>query len=147
MERGFIIESAGKRILRKRGTLIDRWAHGYVETFKSKMLLHRFRFITPEIRHKWNEIVLGDEACWGGEAAVSLKEGLIQPGQWEIYVKEKANCLIATGRMIPDEKGDIFVYKKFWCGDEIPRLVIYGDLLATGEDRCIEVANRLRETL
>ena len=46
--------------------------------------------------------------------------------------------------MIPAPQGEIFVYKQFWPGDEMPLLVVYADLLATDDDRCREAAERLK---
>ena len=46
--------------------------------------------------------------------------------------------------MIPKQDGEIYVYKKFWTEEETPMLVIYADLLATEDDRCREVAERIK---
>ncbi len=143
-EQGYIVESGDRRILRKRANLIERWAYGYADGLKNKLLINRFTFLTPQVREQWQDIVLPAGCHWGGEPAAALLDAYIQPGEWEVYVPNNANALITTGRMIPAPQGEILVYKQFWSGDEMPLLVVYADLLATEDDRCREAAERLR---
>ena len=42
-------------------------------------------------------------------------------------------------------EGDVYVYQKFWKGDTMPYPLIYADLVASGDSRCIEAANKLLE--
>ena len=143
-EQGYIVESGDRRLLRKRANLIERWAHGYADGLKNKLLINRFTFLTPQVREQWQNIVLPSGFHWGGEPAAALLDSYIQPGEWEVYVTDNANALITTGRIIPAPQGEIFVYKQFWPGDEMPLLVVYADLLATEDDRCREAADRLK---
>lgn len=143
-DKGYIAPSDKGRVLRKRAQLVDWWTHGYAESFKEKQLLMRFGFLTPAIRIAWKEIALPQCAQWSGEPAANIIDGHISPERWDVYVEDNANALIATGRMIPNPQGEIYVYRKFWKGDEIPTLVIYADLLSTGDDRCKEAAERIK---
>ena len=143
-EQGYIVESGDRRLLRKRANLIERWAHGYADGLKNKLLINRFTFLTQQVREQWQDIVLPSNCHWGGEPAAALLDAYIQPGEWEVYVPDNANVLITTRRMIPAPQGEIFVYKRFWSGDEMPLLVVYADLLATEDDRCREAAERLK---
>lgn len=143
-EQGYIVESGDRRLLRKRANLIERWAHGYADGLKNKLLINRFTFLTPQVREQWQDIMLPSGFNWGGEPAATLLDAYLQPGEWEVYVPDNANALITTGRMIPAPQGEIFVYKRFWSGDEMPLLVVYADLLATEDDRCREAAERLK---
>lgn len=143
-EQGYIVESGDRRILRKRANLIERWAHGYADGLKNKLLINRFTFLIPQVREQWQDIMLPSNCLWGGEPAATLLDAYLQPGEWEVYVPDNANALITTGRMIPAPQGEIFVYKRFWSGDEMPLLVVYADLLATEDDRCREAAERLK---
>ena len=146
-EQGYLIDKGQTRVLRKRDKLIDRWANGYAETLKRKLFVGRFVFLTPEVRDQWRDIVLPASCAWGGEPAVALEDGYLQPEEWSIYVAENANALITTGRMIPNPQGEIIVYKRFWATDEMPLLIVYADLLATEDERCIEAANRIKPLL
>ena len=144
IEKGYIVESDKKRILRKRSALIDKWAIGYAETLKPTLYLNRFKFISSAIQESWQNIVLPPQLHWGGEAAAALLDHYIQPEQWEIYTPDNANALITTAKMIPDAAGEIYVYKRFWQEAETPILVIYADLLAMEDDRLKEVAERIK---
>ena len=50
---------------------------------------------------------------------------------------------------MPDARGEIKIYKKFWIGNSednhTPALVIYADLMGTGDSRCREAALRMKE--
>lgn len=47
----------------------------------------------------------------------------------------------------PDDEGEVFVYKKFWSSVEqsqvTPALLIYADLMGSGNSRNIEAAQRI----
>ncbi len=142
-EDGFLIEDNDKRILRKRAQLIDLWAKAYA-ALKPKYLLCRFTFLSQHVRDQWLNIVLPETLSWGGEPAAALHNRFLFPERWDVYTADNANGLIATGRMIPNPQGEIFVYKRFWQENGTPILVVYADLLASKDDRCIEVAERLK---
>ena len=142
-EEGFLIEDKDKRILRKRAQLIDLWAKAYA-TLKPKYLLCRFTFLNQQVRDQWQNIVLPETLSWGGEPAAALQDHFLFPERWDVYTADNANGLIATGRMIPNPQGEIFVYNRFWKENSTPLLVVYADLLATNDDRCQEVAERLK---
>lgn len=143
-KRGYVIETERGRILRKRMSLVDRWAKDYSETLRDKLMLSRFTFLAPQVKNSWQDIVLPKTLNWGGEPAAALLTHCLQPGHWVIYTSDNANSLIATGRMIPDSKGEICVYKKFWQGQGIPLLVVYADLIASENDRCSEAAELIK---
>ena len=147
MEKGFVVESALGRLLRKRERLLDYWARGYAEDIKKKLFIGRFRFLTPSVKENWQEINLGSDAFWGGEPAAFLLDGYLKPERWDVYVEENADCLIKTRRMVSDPEGNIFVYKKFWNTEGVPPVVVYADLLSIDDDRCREAAMRIKEDL
>ncbi|MBS1633282.1 MAG: hypothetical protein JST10_11995, partial [Bacteroidetes bacterium] len=65
-----------------------------------------------------------------------------------LYTIENRNELIKNYRLIPYEKGNIKVYKKFWHLDDgpaqtVPPLLIYADLMNTNDRRCIETAQKI----
>ena len=143
---GYILDTPKGKVLRRRSQLIDRWSRGYAEELKARQLLQRFTFLTPQVRASWQQVSIPQGCHWSGEAAAIL-EGFISPQRWDLYVPESANALIATGRMIPDPDGEIFVHRRFWQTDSIPLLVVYADLLATGDDRCAEAAERIKSLI
>lgn len=69
------------------------------------------------------------------------------PGAYEIYSSVPAASLITTGK-VSNTPGEIKVYSKFWKEDDsrtAPLLIIYADLMGSGDGRCIEAAQRLKE--
>ena len=84
-----------------------------------------------------------ENVSWGGEPAAALLDDYLQPERWDVYVSDNANALVATGRMIPKADGEIYVYRKFWDEAGTPPVVVYADLLAMGNDRCREAAERI----
>lgn len=142
-EDGYIVDGESGRALRKRQTLVNRWATGYAETLKKKLLMSRFTFLTPAVRQQWENVVLPPAFSWSGEPAAALLDGYLNPERWDVYTDGNVNPLIATGRMIPSAEGEIFVYRKFWSTPDMPLLVVYADLLATGNDRCREAAEKI----
>lgn len=142
--RGYIVDDGKSRLLRKRQSLIDHWTRDYSETLKPKLLISRFTFLSPLVREQWQSIRLPETLCWGGEPAATLYDSYLQPERWDIYTADNADALIATGRMIPNPQGEIYVYKRFWQSEATPLLVLYADLLATRDDRCHEAAERIK---
>ena len=145
--RGYVVENGKSRLLRKRQSLSDLWKQGYNDTLKPKLFISRFTFLSPVVRTQWQSIQLPKTLSWGGEPAAALMDGYLRPERWDIYTEDNANALIATGRMIPDPQGEIYVYKRVWQTDDTPLLVMYADLMATEDDRCREAAERLKHTL
>ena len=142
-ENGYIVEDGKKRLLRKRTSLLDRWARAYADGLKERYFITRFTFLTPQVKERWRDIRLPETVSWGGEPAAALLDDYLQPERWDVYVADNANALITTGRMIPKADGEIFVYRKFWDEADTPTVVVYADLLAMDNDRCREAAERI----
>ena len=143
MEKGYVVEDGKKRLLRKRTSLLDRWVRAYADGLKERFFVARFTFLTPQVKECWRDIRMPENVSWGGEPAAALLDDYLQPERWDVYVSDNANALIATGRMIPKADGEIYVYRKFWDEAGTPPVVVYADLLAMGNDRCREAAERI----
>lgn len=143
MEKGYVVEDGKKRLLRKRTSLLDRWARAYADGLKERFFVARFTFLTPQVKECWRDIRMPENVSWGGEPAAALLDDYLQPERWDVYVSDNANALIATGRMIPKADGEIYVYRKFWDEAGNPPVVVYADLLAMDNDRCREAAERI----
>lgn len=147
MEKGYIVENGNNRLLRKRTALLDRWARAYADGLKERYFVARFAFLTPQVKANWQDIHLPNNASWGGEPAAALTDGYLQPERWDIYIADTANAMIATGRMIPNANGEIYIYNKFWKEDGTPLAVVYADMMAMDNDRCRESAERLKKLI
>ena len=143
MEKGYVVEDGKKRLLRKRTSLLDRWTRAYADGLKERFFVARFTFLTPQVKECWRDIRMPENVSWGGEPAAALLDDYLQPERWDVYTADNANALIATGRMIPKADGEIYVYRKFWDEAGTPPVVVYADLLAMGNDRCREAAERI----
>ena len=148
-KRGFVEETTKGRILRNKAKLLDLWVNNYNEALKPKLLLGRMSFRTEEKRSEWRSMQLPQEMYWGGEPAANIVDGYLQPGKFDIYADVPMAHLMRTGAVRQDADGEIWVYRKFWNGNEnegdttVPCLLIYADLMGSGNSRCLEAAERL----
>ena len=88
----------------------------------------------------------------GGEPAPAELTGYLQPGTITLYAHQMPGRLVAENRLETDEHGPIEFRRRFWPfehewqrPDMTPPVLIYADLLATDEPRCIETARMIHE--
>lgn len=130
--------------------LLKKWLAAYDVRLKPTLKLGTFRFLKAEDFNNWKNLQLNGETKWGGEPAGDLFTNYLKPAELTLYTTETRNDLIKNYRIIPDEKGNIKVFKKFWQADErndnvVPPLLAYTDLMNTNDRRCIETAQKLYE--
>lgn len=145
----YLVQTEKGRRIAMREELVEWWQQQYNEFLKPKLLVNRMAFRTPEARKKWKEMVLPEGMYWGGDCGANLVDGYLIPGEFEIYSDVASSLLLRTGAVMPAPDGEIRIYKKFWIGKEnqnlAPALVIYADLMGTGDSRCHEAALRIKE--
>ena len=145
----YLVQTDKGRRIAMRKELIEWWQQQYNEFLKPKLLINRMSFRTPDARKKWKEMPLPEGMYWGGDCGANLVDGYLIPGEFEIYSEVVSSLLLRTGAVVPDPNGEIRIYKKFWIGDDkeklAPTLVIYADLMGTGDSRCHEAALRIKE--
>ena len=104
-------------------------------------------FRTGEMRSKWQEMNLPEGMPWGGDRGANLTDGYLVPGSFDIYTSKPSVMLMTTGMVMPNENAEITLYQKFWNDDDAtkiaPKLIIYADLMNSGDSRQIEAAQRL----
>jgi len=137
----------GLRLLQKE-KLLQRWVTAYPEQLRPKLTLGRFRG-----EHEWWRQKKLDplKAQWGGEVAAGRLTQYLQPQIVTIYTTpQQVNQLLAENRLRKDETGDVEILKRFWKPPEMWRyedhvhpILIYADLLATGNERNIETAKMI----
>ena len=146
-KRGFIAETSNGRIIRNKVKLLDLWVNNYNEVLKPKLLLGQMSFRSEDKRNEWRSMQLPQGMYWGGEPAANIVDGYLQPGSFDIYSDIPMAHLMRTGDVKQDGDGEIQVYRKFWNGNEgsttVPYLLIYADLMGSGNSRCLEAAQRL----
>lgn len=148
--RKFIATSGRDRKLINREELIELWQQRYNEMVKPKSLLKRVAFKNDDARSKWKTVSLPKGMLWGGDCGANLIDGYLVPGEYEIYTSVPAAMLLATGKFQLSENGEVRVYRKWWddaAGESsvqaVPPLIIYADLMGSGDSRCVEAAQRI----
>ena len=150
-QQGFLLQLDRSRYqLQKKKELLERWMVAYEEKLKPALKLGNFRFLKDEDYIKWKNIQLAPITMWGAEPAADLLTNYLKPGELTLYTLETKQELIRNYRLIPDEKGPVKAYKKFWYDDKenqniVHPLLVYVDLMNTGDRRCIETAQKIYE--
>jgi len=151
-ESNFVIhpDKAGRR-LRNARRLLEIWAEAYARVLRPKLLLGRYR--APH-RDWWEAVnVQNYELQLGAEPAAARLHRYLHPGIATSYGGKVPGRLLADHQLRTDPKGDVEIRQRFWNfnytwehSDLVPPLLIFADLLATGDARCVEAAKRIDET-
>lgn len=146
--RRFLVKTEKGRAIVNRDALIDLWQERYNESLKPKLLLSKFDFRTVDSKKNWSKVKLPVGMSWGGDCGANLLDGYLVPGEYEIYSSSPAPLILTTGHFDKAHIGDVKVYKKFWKSELFdggtPSLIIYADLMGSGDSRCLDAATRLR---
>ena len=153
-EKGFILKmNKDEYKLTNKKDLLNTWMIKYAEKLKPELEIGTFRFLKKEDFANWKRLPIKQgKTWWGGEPAGNLFTDYLKPALLTLYTLETRNELIKHYRLIPDPKGNVKVYKKFWKYDEVndnkvPPLLVYTDLMNTGDHRCIETAQKIYNEL
>lgn len=149
---GYIVEmgSRGRR-LKNRKKLLERWLIAYPEQLRPKLETGRYRAPEP---NWWQTADLHNmQAYWGAEVAADRLTHYLKPQTITLFVQEeKATQLKMTNRLRKEPGGDIEILKTFWDvqsefnqADIVNPILVYADLIASGDPRNIETAQILYE--
>jgi hypothetical protein len=150
-ELGYLLDMGkrGNKLIQKE-KLLQRWVTAYPEQLRPKLALGRFRG-----EHGWWQQKTLDpfEAQWGGEVAAAKLTQFLQPQIITIYTTpQQLNQFLIGNRLKRDPIGDVEILEKFWKPaelwarkDVVHPILIYADLLATGNERNIETARIIYE--
>lgn len=144
-EGGYLLKiDQGKYQINNKNELLQKWVSAYGERLKPKLQMGSFRFLNEEDFSNWQKLKLDSpETVWGGEPAGALLTKYLRPQQLTIYTSGTKTELMRKYRLIPDENGNVKVFRKFWRYDETnysiaPPVLVYADLLNTNDSRCRE---------
>ena len=152
---GYVRDLKGKRGTRRLfelERLLDEWATTYARVLRPRTLLGRYYVPTLE---GWKDWPLAEHgALWGGEPAAAVLTDYLRPGVLTLYADKVPGLLAARQQFMkepaPGHTAVVEVRKRFWNfpGDPqhnnlVPPLLVYADLLATGDARCIETAKMI----
>jgi len=149
---GYLIDMGAKgRRLTKKADLIKRWIESYPQQLRPKLLIARYASKNSDW---WKQAQLERVgAYWGGEVAAAKLTQYLRPQQKTIYAATNIPEVQAKFALKKDPNGDVEILKRFWAFDDesaknglVPSLLVYADLIASGDDRNIETAEIIYET-
>lgn len=146
---GYLIEMGrrGRRLVNK-DNILNRWVTAYPEQLRLKQLQGRFKAINYDW---WKEIDIKDfGAYWGGEIAATLLTKYLKPEIVTIYTKQPIGKLVLKNKLKKDPNGNVEILNVFWNfelnkinNDLVHPILVYADLMATGDIRNIETAGMI----
>jgi hypothetical protein len=158
-QEGFVRKSSGAQGARRMfefKDLLRKWTDAYARSLRPRTLLARLYAPNTAEWDKWN---LGSEAMWGGEPAAALLTRHLKPGALTTYAAKVPAPLIARQRLLkaaePGHTTPVEFRRRFWYFEivaapaplfaTVPPLLVYADLLAVGDARCLETATLIYE--
>jgi hypothetical protein len=137
----------GRRLIRKQ-QLLEHWVAAFPNRLRPKLLLGRYTAPDPKW---WEQTRIEDfHAHWGGEIAAARLTGYLKPELVTVYIRDLPGRFLAANRLRTDPRGNVEILKAFWdtkCDWTSPEIVhpllVYADLLATGDTRNLETARRI----
>ena len=148
---GFLLDMGKRRNkLIQREDLLQRWVTAYPEQLRPKLILGRYRG-----EYGWWQQKKLDPltAQWGGEIAAERLTQYLKPEIITIYTTpQQLNQLLLGNKLRKDPEGDVEILERFWkpvemwqYEDLVHPILVYADLLATGNQRNIETAKIIYE--
>jgi hypothetical protein len=150
-EKGYLMDMGkrGRRLIRKQ-KLLARWVATYPDRLRAKKRLGTYTAADIDWWKRADLVNFG--ALWGGESAAAKLTEYLKPQVVTIYAREKPGKWMLIHKLRKDPNGNIEVLNAFWnfAGewpgpadahrDLVHPILIYADLLATGDARNIETA-------
>jgi len=134
--------------------LLSQWVQAYHQKLKPKLFRERYRLLKGGTEN-WQKTDLGNFAFWGGEPAADVLTNFLHPEDLTLYTNLDRRQLIKQLKLIPDSNGGVEVYSLFWklendlmvntAQKTVHPLLVYADLLGTGDNRNYETAMKIYE--
>jgi len=147
-EQGYLVRTAKKelKLLRKKA-LLEKWINAYEQKLKPNLFVGDFRLPGGAHEHWRNMPLNNTESQWGSEPAANILTDYLKPVQLTLYTTETIAELIEKYSLVPDEKGPLKIYRKFWrfsrATNTVPPLLIYADLVNSGDPRNVYTAKNI----
>ncbi len=147
---GFIAEVGERRRLLQPERLLQQWVEAYARTLRPKLVLGRYK---TETLDWWKTI---DPAKYGltmgGEGAAARLTHNLRPGTLTFFGQKAEPRFLLDQHLKADPSGDVEILRRFWQFGNAdpglaPTLLVYADLLAIGDARCLETAKLLYDQI
>lgn len=149
-EAGYVYESGGRAGLNRAGELLDRWAEAYTVRLARTLDLGSFSIADEARRPDLERALVAAGALIGGELAGSRIDATLRPTTATFYVEALPVELVAGFRLRRDDAaGTVHFRRRFWRRSDdgvelVPSPLVFADLLASGDPRQREHAERVR---
>ncbi len=153
-EADYLYEYANKKQLNNYPKLLERWLIGYEEVLKPSLNPQKYKLVTSSLSESWQTLDLkNNQAFWGGEPAGDLLTNYLTPEKFTIYTYQPRIELMKNLKIMPQPEGNLEVLDCFWKNSylidnqtlTVPPLLVYADLMLSGNSRNIETAQRIYE--
>ncbi|SDS35778.1 type IV toxin-antitoxin system AbiEi family antitoxin [Jiangella sp. DSM 45060] len=148
---GYVIGPEENRSMQRLNRLLVSWTEAYSQTLRPKLFTDRFQADDPLWWQSIDPTRYG--VTWGGETAASMLTHELRPETTTIYAVSMPRDLIMNARLRRHPAGNVDVRNQFWTGGlptpnpaVVPAPLIYADLIAAGDARSAQAAERIRET-
>lgn len=146
------VDENNKRQWLNKDELIKRWAIAYPEKLRPKLVLGYYR----SLQENWQEGVdiKSFGALWGGEVAADELTHYLKAEFSTIYTQEQLGKLVLMNGLkgaLEKSSANVEVLQKFWQFESLenphlaPALLVYADLIASGDSRNLETAKIIYE--
>ena len=149
----FVLKTGDKRRLKNLRLLLDRWVISYFDVLRPRLAIKRMDFEFAGDYIKWQNLPLQESkgrVLWGGESAAAIKTMNLNPKYFTLYSDQNWQEFARDLRLIPNESGNLEILEIFWEESNIgmmpglvPELLIYADLVGSGVERNIQIANEI----
>jgi hypothetical protein len=157
--RGLVAERRdGERILPDWRKFVDEWVSLYPSQLRHKLDARRFASMSPDWWRRFDFSPYSEtlDLRLGGEAAAEALTHQLKASRSTIYLQSPVtSAFLIDARLRPDERGDVEILEAFWprppikvweSSPERPLvhpLLIYADLVATGDSRNLSIAEQI----
>ena len=150
-ELGYLMDVyTGSPGLINKEKLLERWVTTYPELLRPKLVMGHYSAVDSKW---WTQAEITDlQAYWGGEVAAAKLTGYLRPEKVIVYTRDQPVQLLLMNKLKKDPDGNVEILEAFWQDEYawphhelVPPLLIYADLMATGDARNLETAKMIYE--
>jgi len=145
------IKNQGRQLVQKK-ELLDKWIMVYPEQLRPKLLISRYESIEPSSNKWWEHVEPKANFYWSGEVAARRFLPDLEPSLVTIYIKQPLNEFLHQYQLRNAADGKLEILDTFWGFDDklpssnmVPPLLIYADLIASGNPKNLEIAKLIYE--